>query len=257
MKRVDLNCDLGESFGNYRIGMDEAVIPHISSANIACGWHGGDPMVLRHTMELAKQAGIGVGAHPGFPDLLGFGRRTIQIIPEEAYSYTLYQLGALYGFARAAGLSVQHLKPHGALYNMAAKDLALSTAICQAIRDFDPHIILLALSGSKMLQAAQEVGILSACEVFADRAYNEDGSLVSRSLPGAVIHDTQECVRRVSQMVREGTVTAITGKTVPIRCDSICVHGDNESAVAFVKAIRERLNADGVEIVPLRRVVEG
>ena len=129
MKRVDLNCDLGESFGNYRIGMDEAVIPHISSANIACGWHGGDPMVLRHTMELAKQAGIGVGAHPGFPDLLGFGRRTIQITPEEAYSYTLYQLGALYGFARAAGLSVQHLKPHGALYNMAAKNQALSTAI--------------------------------------------------------------------------------------------------------------------------------
>ena len=257
MKYVDLNCDLGESFGNYTIGMDEAVIPHISSANIGCGWHGGDPLVMRKTLALAKEAGIAVGAHPGFPDLLGFGRRNMTVTPDEAYSYTLYQLGAFYGFAKAAGLEVQHVKPHGALYNMAGKDLAMSLAICKAIRDFDLNIILMALSGSKMLEAAEEVGIPAAYEVFADRAYNEDGSLVARSLPGAVIHDTEECIRRVVQMVKEGTVTAITGKVIPIRCDSICVHGDNASAVEFVKAIRSRLTEDGVEIAPLTRIVGG
>lgn len=255
MKMVDLNCDLGESFGNYTIGMDEAVIPHISSANVACGWHGGDPLVLKKTLALAKEAGIAVGAHPGFPDLMGFGRRNMTVTPEEAYSYTLYQLGAFYGFAKAAGLPVQHVKPHGAFYNMAAKDMQMSVAICRAIKDFDPQVILLALSGSKMLEAAQEVGIPAAYEVFADRAYNEDGSLVSRSLPGAVIHDTDICIDRVAQMVREGTVTAVTGKTIPIRCDSICVHGDNASAVDFVKAIRERLAADGIQTAPLRQVL--
>lgn len=257
MKYVDLNCDLGESFGNYTIGMDEAVIPHISSANIGCGWHGGDPLVMRKTLALAKEAGIAVGAHPGFPDLMGFGRRNMTVTPDEAYSYTLYQLGAFYGFAKAAGMEVQHVKPHGALYNMAGKDLAMSVAICKAIKDFDPNIILLALSGSKMLEAAQEVGIPAAYEVFADRAYNEDGSLVARSLPGAVIHDTEECIRRVVQMVKEGTVTAITGKVIPIRCDSICVHGDNASAVEFVKAIRSRLTEDDVEIAPLTRIIGG
>ena len=257
MKYVDLNCDLGESFGNYTIGMDEAVIPHISSANVGCGWHGGDPLVMRKTLALAKEAGVAVGAHPGFPDLMGFGRRNMTITPDEAYSYTLYQLGAFYGFAKAAGMEVQHVKPHGAFYNMAGKDLAMSTAICRAIKDFDPNIILLALSGSKMLEAAQEVGIPAAYEVFADRAYNEDGSLVARSLPGAVIHDTEECIRRVVQMVKEGTVTAITGKVIPIRCDSICVHGDNASAVDFVKAIRARLTADGVQIAPLTKIIGG
>ena len=154
MKYVDLNCDLGESFGNYTIGMDEAVIPHISSANIGCGWHGGDPLVMRKTLALAKEAGIAVGAHPGFPDLMGFGRRNMTVTPDEAYSYTLYQLGAFYGFAKAAGMEVQHVKPHGALYNMAGKDLAMSVAICKAIKDFDPNIILMALSGSKMLEAS-------------------------------------------------------------------------------------------------------
>ena len=257
MKYVDLNCDLGESFGNYTIGMDEAVIPHISSANIGCGWHGGDPLVMRKTLALAKEAGIAVGAHPGFPDLMGFGRRNMTVTPDEAYSYTLYQLGAFYGFAKAAGMEVQHVKPHGALYNMAGKDLAMSVAICKAIKDFDPNIILMALSGSKMLEAAEEVGIPAAYEVFADRAYNEDGSLVARSLPGAVIHDTEECIRRVVQMVKEGTVTAITGKVIPIRCDSICVHGDNASAVEFVKAIRSRLTEDDVEIAPLTRIIGG
>ena len=257
MKYVDLNCDLGESFGNYTIGMDEAVIPHISSANVGCGWHGGDPLVMRKTLALAKDAGIAVGAHPGFPDLMGFGRRNMTVTPDEAYSYTLYQLGAFYGFAKAAGMEVQHVKPHGAFYNMAGKDLAMSTAICKAIKDFDPNIILLALSGSKMLEAAAEVGIPAAYEVFADRAYNEDGSLVARSLPGAVIHDTEECIRRVVQMVKEGTVTAITGKVIPIRCDSICVHGDNTSAVEFVKAIRARLTADGVQTAPLTKIIGG
>jgi len=248
MFRVDLNADLGESFGNYTIGMDEAVIEHVTSVNVACGWHAGDPVVLAKTLRLAKAHGVAVGAHPGFPDLLGFGRRNMTVTPDEAEAYVLYQLGALYAFARAEGVEIQHCKPHGALYNMAGKDIRLATGICRAVARFDKNIILLGLAGSKLLEAAAEQGLRSASEVFADRGYEEDGALVARSKPGAMISDENEAVARVSRMVREGMVRTVTGKDIPIRADSVCVHGDNASAVEFVRTIRAKLEGDGVVV---------
>ena len=255
MYKVDLNCDLGESFGNYTIGMDDQVIPHISSANVACGWHAGDPMVLEHTVKMAKEYGVAVGAHPGFPDLMGFGRRNMVLSADEAYTYTKYQLGALYAFAKTNGITLQHVKPHGAFYNMAGKDRKLADAICRAVKDFDPELILLGLSGSQMIESARDMGLKAAQEVFADRAYNEDGSLVARSLPGAVIHDENEAIERVVKMVKENRVTTITGKEIELVPHSICVHGDNPSAIAFVKAIRTRLTDEGVTIANLREIL--
>lgn len=254
MYQVDLNCDLGESFGNYTIGMDDLVIPHISSANVACGWHGGDPVVLEHTMKTAKENGIAVGAHPGFPDLMGFGRRNMVLSADEAYTYTKYQLGALYAFAKTNGLTLQHVKPHGAFYNMAGKDRKLADAICRAVKDFDSDLILLGLAGSQMIEAARDLGLKAAQEVFADRAYNDDGSLVARSQPGAVIHDKDMAIDRVVKMIRENKVTSINGKEVDLVPHSICVHGDNPSAIEFVKAIRIRLAAEGIEVVNLREI---
>ena len=189
MKAVDLNCDLGESFGAYKIGRDEDVIPLISSANVACGWHAGDAVVMERTVKAAAEAGVAVGAHPGFPDLVGFGRRNMNITPSEAKAYIIYQIGALQAFCRACGVKLQHVKPHGALYNMAAKDEKLAAAICEGIASVSDEIILLGLSGSVMSDAAEKVGIGFASEVFADRAYEEDGTLVARSKPEAVIAD--------------------------------------------------------------------
>ena len=255
MAAIDLNSDLGESFGRYTLGLDEEVIPLISSANVACGYHASDPVVMRKTVRIAKAAGAQVGAHPGYPDLMGFGRRNMAVSPEEAYGYTMYQLGALEGFLRAEGMKMQHVKPHGAFYNMAAKDKALAAAIAEAVADVDAGIILLGLAGSAMTEAGKEAGLRVAGEVFADRAYQADGSLVPRSMPGAVIHDTEEALSRTVRMVKEGIVTAVTGETVPLTADSICVHGDNPSALAFVKAIRERLETEGVSVVPLSVIV--
>lgn len=252
MSKIDLNCDLGESFGNYKLGMDEIVIPYISSANIACGFHASDPDVMAHTVELAKKHNIAVGAHPGFSDLQGFGRRNMNLTPKEAKTCVQYQIGALMAFCRANGIPMQHVKPHGALYNMAAKDYALSLAICEGIYEVDPSLILLGLAGSHMITAAKETGLKAASELFADRAYEEDGSLVARSKPGAVIKDETLAIERVLMMVKEQKVIAITGKEIPIHGDSICVHGDGEKAVAFVQKIRERLTEEGVSIVPLR-----
>ncbi len=254
MKTIDLNCDLGESFGAYTIGLDAEVIPHISSANVACGYHAGDPEVMRRTVAAAARAGVAVGAHPGFPDLVGFGRRNLAATPDEVYGYMLYQLGALDAFARAAGVKLQHVKPHGALYNMAGKDEKLSAAIARAIHDFDPSLILLGLSGSAMLTEGEKAGLRVAREVFADRAYNDDGSLVSRSLEGSVIHDTDVAVARVVRMVKEGVVETYTGNTLALSCGSVCVHGDNASAVSFVKTIRAELEKQGVSEVNMRRV---
>lgn len=249
MKKVDLNSDLGESFGAYKIGCDEDVIRCVTSANIACGWHAGDPLVLDRTIELAKNYGVSVGAHPGYPDLLGFGRRDIKVTPEEVYAYVLYQLGAFAAFAKKHGLEIQHVKAHGGMYNMAGKDLSLAAAICRAIRDFDRQIILLGLAGSKLIEGAEELGLRCASEVFADRAYEEDGSLVSRKKPGAMIQDEDEAVRRVVRMVKEGKVTAINGKDISVRADSICVHGDGAKAVAFASRIRETLQNENIAVV--------
>ena len=251
MKKVDLNCDLGESFGAYTIGLDARVIPHISSANVACGYHAGDPAVMRKTVAMAARAGVAVGAHPGFPDLVGFGRRNMTVSPDEAYEYMLYQLGALSAFAKAAGVRLQHVKPHGALYNMAGKDASLAAAIARAIYDFDPSLILLGLSGSAMLTEGEKLGLRCAKEVFADRGYNEDGSLVNRKLPGAMITDENLAIERVLRMLEHGEVEAVTGKVIPIEADSVCVHGDNERAVEFVTKIRAAIEAHGMQVAPM------
>ncbi len=255
MYRVDLNSDLGESFGRYTLGNDEQVIPLVTSANVACGFHASDPVVMDHTLAMAAAAGIRVGAHPGYPDLMGFGRRNMVISPEEAKAYTLYQLGALDGFCRIHGLRIQHVKPHGAFYNMAAKDYTLSTAICEAIKGFDANLIVLALAGGELARAAMDLGLRTAQEAYADRAYEEDGSLVNRKKPGAMITDEDEAIARVLRMVKEKKVTAITGKDIPIRADSICVHGDGAKALAFVEKIRTVLTAEGVSLCPLDEIV--
>ena len=246
--KIDLNCDLGESFGNYKIGMDEEVIKFISSANIACGFHASDPLVMEKTVALAKENGVKVGAHPGFPDLAGFGRRNMNVSPAELKAMVMYQVGALAAFCKAMDIKMNHVKPHGAMYNMAAKDIKLALAIAEGIAQVDDSLILLGLSGSQLLKAAQEVGLKSAAEVFADRAYEEDGSLVARTKPGAVIADENEVIERVIKMIKLGKVQTITGKEIEIKPDSICVHGDNPKALNFVKLIRQRLTQENIKI---------
>ena len=248
MYQVDLNSDLGESFGRYTIGNDEKIIPLITSTNVACGYHASDPVVMTQTIQRAKEAGIGIGAHPGLPDLMGFGRRSMAISNEEAKAYTLYQISALGGMCKAAGVKLQHVKLHGALYNMAAKDYELSKAICEAIYEYDKDLIVMGLSGSEMIKAANDCGLKAASEVFADRAYEEDGTLVNRRKAGAMIEDEDEAIKRVVRMVKEGKVTSITGKDIDIKADSICVHGDGEKALLFVEKIRKALAEEEIEI---------
>jgi len=251
MARVDLNSDLGESFGSYTIGCDDKIIPLISSANVACGYHAADPVVMMNTIKQMKAAGGQIGAHPGYPDLMGFGRRDMTLSFEEAKAYTLYQLSALAGMCKAQGMKVQHLKPHGALYNMAGKDYELAKAICTAVQEFDENIIIMGLSGSEMINVAKDTGLKYAQEVFADRGYEEDGSLVNRSKEGAFIHDENEAIARVIRMVKDGKVKSVTGKDIDIQADSICVHGDGEKALLFVKKIREGLAKENIDIKPL------
>lgn len=251
MLQIDLNCDLGESYGVYAIGMDEAVLPYLSSANIACGYHAGDPITMHKTVRMAQQYGVGIGAHPGFPDLIGFGRRSMAASPEEVKRDIQYQIGALYAFCRANNTALCHVKPHGALYNMAAKDETLAKAVCEAIYEVDEHLILLAQSGSKMIDAANVAGIRAAQEVFADRAYADDGSLVPRSQAGAVISDEKEAVDRVIHMIKDNSVLSISGKKIAIKPDSICVHGDNAKALAFIQSIRKALEEEHIAIVSL------
>jgi len=249
--RVDLNCDMGESFGRYRIGADEALMPFITSANIACGYHAGDPLVMARTVRLAIEHGVGVGAHPGFPDLMGFGRRQMQLAPEEIENYILYQIGALAAFARAAGVELAHVKPHGALYNMAAKDAELARAIVRGIECFSKELIVVCLAGSAMVEAAEEAGLHVAREGFADRAYNPDGTLRSRRLPGALIEDPKVAAERAIRMVRDGVVVAHTGEEILLRVDTICVHGDTPTAVEIAKTIRRELEAARIDVVPM------
>lgn len=251
MYQVDLNSDLGESFGRYTLGMDDRIIPLISSANVACGYHASDPVVMEKTIREACAAGIRLGAHPGYPDLMGFGRRNMNLTPEEARAYTLYQISALGGMCRAQGMRLQHVKPHGAMYNMAAKDYELSLAICQAVREYDPGLIVMAQWGSETIRAAKDCGLTVAYEVFADRGYEEDGSLVNRKKEGAFIRDEEEAIGRVIRMVKEGKVRAVTGRDIEIRADSVCVHGDGEKALLFVEKIRAALTAEGIAIRPL------
>ena len=247
--RVDLNCDLGESFGNFKVGFDPEVMPYITSANIACGFHAGDPVVMANTVKLAKQHDVAIGAHPGFPDLMGFGRREMRLTEEEATNYIIYQVGALQAFAKATGAELQHVKSHGALYNMVMKDHTLAKAIVEAIGTVDSKLIVFAIAESELAKAASKAGLRVACEVFADRAYNSDGSLVSRTVAGAVIDDSEVVTQRAVRMLKERHVTALDGKTVELGdVHTICVHGDNLEAVALVKALRRGLEKAGVEV---------
>ncbi len=255
MYKVDLNADLGESFGAYTIGMDSEVLRYITSANVACGYHAGDPLVMQKTVALAAERDTAVGAHPGFPDLMGFGRRNMNITPDEARAYIKYQVGALMAFTKSCGIKMQHVKPHGAFYNIAAVNDKLAEAICRGIYEVDPELIMLGLAGSAHIRAAEAVGLRTASEVFADRGYMEDGTLVPRSMEGAIIHDRNEAIARTVRMVKEGVVETVTGKVIPIKADSICVHGDNPDAVNFVKDIREKLEQEGVTVTCIADVV--
>lgn len=245
---IDLNCDLGESFGAWTMGEDEAVLPHVSSANVACGFHAGDPTVMRRTVALAKAHGAAVGAHLSLPDLQGFGRREMNVSPDEAYDFTLYQVGALAAIARAQDVDLAHVKPHGALYNMAARDRALADAIARAVRDLDPSLVLFGLSGSALPAAGDAVGLVVAHEVFADRAYRADGSLAPRGTPGAVIDDPALAAARAAAFAAGEPVPAVDGTPLRLRADTVCVHGDRAGAGAFARALRGRLDALGVTV---------
>ena len=251
--KIDFNCDMGESFGMYKMGFDEEVIKHITSANIACGFHAGDPMWMRHTVDLALRHGVAIGAHPSFPDLNGFGRRNMVVSADEAKNDVTYQVGALQAFT--ADKRLQHVKPHGAMYNMAVNDESLAQAICESILEIDPEMILVALAGSRWLDIAEDMGLKVAREIFADRALNADGTLVSRSQPGSVIHDTTEVVERSLRMVTEGKATAITGEQIDVQADSLCLHGDTPGAVEMAASLKRELEAADVEILPLARIL--
>lgn len=248
MFRVDLNCDMGESFGSYQMGNDAEILEHVTSANIACGFHAGDAATMRKTVALALEKGIGIGAHPGLPDLQGFGRRNMEISAQEAYDMVIYQIGALYGFVKAEGGKMQHVKPHGALYNMAAKSREISLAIAQAVYKVDSDLILFGLSGSELILAGKEIGLRTASEVFADRTYQQDGSLTPRRQADALITDDQKAIDQVIRMVKEGKVLSQQGKDISIQADTVCIHGDGAHALSFAKQIRQLLNSSDVNV---------
>ncbi len=255
MNRIDINCDMGESYGRYTLGMDEEVIRLISSANVGCGFHAGDPHVMRKTVASAKENGVGVGAHPGLPDLLGFGRRFLDVTPAELEDFFVYQIGALKAFCVAAGVTLEHVKAHGVLSGMAEKNTEMAEAICRAISTIDKDIIWLTYSGTKTRPIAESLGLQVVEECYADRAYNEDLLLVSRKEAGAVIKDVKEIQRRILQLVKEGTITTIDGQVLDMSCQSICVHGDTLGALDMVRKIRSALEENNVEIKPLRSFV--
>ena len=251
-KQVDINCDMGESFGMYKLGHDEEVIKYISSANIACGFHAGDPIWMNKTVTLAQNHGVEIGAHPSYPDLAGFGRRNMDISSDELKSDILYQIGALLAFTKDKKL--QHVNPHGALYNQAVVNEKIAKTICEAILEYDSNLILLALSGSKWVKTAKEMGLKAYNEIFADRALNDDGSLVSRSKEGSVLHDVNEVADRSNQMVIEGIATTISGNEIEVEADSLCIHGDTPGAVQMAMNINNTLKSAGVEIIPLQNI---
>jgi len=246
--RIDINSDLGESFGAYRIGNDAGLMKSITSANVAAGFHAGDPSVLRDTIRMAKANRVAVGAHPGFPDLVGFGRRELNVTPTEAEDFVLYQLAAVAGVAAAEGVKIQHVKPHGALFNMAVRNAELSAAIARGVAAFDRSLILFGLPGSEILRAGRAAGLRVAVEVFADRAYEPDGSLMSRRKPGAVIHDVSEVVARAVRMVKDRTIVAADGSVLEVDADTICVHGDTPGSDALAAKIRTGFEAAGITV---------
>lgn len=248
MNRIDLNGDLGESFGVWRMGEDAALLGLLSSANIACGFHAGDPTVMRYTVAQAMAHGVAIGAHVSFPDLQGFGRREMTVTPAEAYAMTLYQIGALHAFTRAAGTRLAHVKPHGALYNMAARDAGLAAAIARAVHDFDPQLRLFGLAGSALIDAGRALGLAVAVEAFVDRRYRADGSLQPRGEADAMIEDIELAVAQALGIARDGTVQSVDGRTVSLRADTLCLHGDGPHAVQLARRLRDALNATGLRI---------
>jgi UPF0271 protein len=259
MHCIDLNSDLGESFGTYVLGRDEEVLESITSANVACGYHAGDPQVMQRTVAAAKARGVAVGAHPGYPDLQGFGRRTLGCTPWEAYAFCLYQIGALQAFCAAQGMELQHVKPHGALYNQGAENPDLARALVEAVRDASASrkkpLIFMGLAGSAYEKTAAACSLPFAAEAFADRAYTDEGTLVNRREPGAVLHDPQIISERILEMVTKGTVETITGKRISLKPASICVHGDTPEAVAIAAKLRTHLEARGIALKPLQEVL--
>ena len=254
MKNIDLNCDMGESFGAYKLGMDEKVIQFITSANIACGWHAGDPLVMDATVRMSVANRVGVGAHPGYPDLLGFGRRNMDCTPDEIRKYLVYQIGALKAICTVNDTTLRHVKPHGALYLTAVENEDVARAIADAIVSVDSELMFVALAGAKgelMTRIGEKVGLKVVYEAFPDRAYSPEGTLVSRRLPGAVIKDPQEVSRRALKMAKDGEVVTVDGTSIPLDVQTLCVHGDTPTAVDLVKHIRETLEAEGVALAPM------
>lgn len=254
MKTIDLNCDMGESFGAYTLGMDHEAIRYITSANIACGWHAGDPLVMNRTVQMASENGVGVGAHPGYPDLLGFGRRSMDCTPEEIKNYLVYQIGALQAFCRVHGTRLRHVKPHGALYLTAVEKEDVARAVAEAIVSVDQNLMFVALAGVKgevMRSIGREVGLHVVYEAFPDRAYTPEGALASRRIPGAVIRDPEVVAERALRMAAEGKIIATDGTVIEIEAQTLCVHGDNPAAVDLVRTIRQTLESDHILVAPM------
>jgi 5-oxoprolinase (ATP-hydrolysing) subunit A len=246
--RVDLNCDMGESFGAYEMGRDAEILDFVTSANIACGFHAGDPTTMRKTVQLTLEKKVAIGAHPGLQDLIGFGRREMQLSPQEVYDLVVYQIGALYGFVKAEGGIIEHIKPHGALYNMAARNTDLSEAIAEAVYKVDPELILFGLAGSELVKAGEKIGLRTASEVFSDRTYQQDGSLTSRRESNALIKDHAGAVQQVIRMVKEGKVLSLQDVDISITAHTICIHGDGEQALDFAKYISSALKEAGITV---------
>ncbi|HEX5590955.1 MAG TPA: 5-oxoprolinase subunit PxpA [Candidatus Limnocylindrales bacterium] len=249
--RIDLNADVGESLGPWPMGDDAALIPHVTSVNIACGFHAGDPRTIERTVALAMAAGAAIGAHPGYPDLVGFGRRDLAMSAEDLEASIVYQVGAVMAFARAAGAELRHVKAHGALYNRAAADPGVAAAVARAVRRSSAGLVLVGLAGSALLDAGRDAGLTVAAEAFPDRAYEPDGTLRSRSLPDAVMTDSATVAERAVRMARDGVVVAVGGATVALQADTLCIHGDTPGAAEHARAVRAALEAAGIAVRPL------
>jgi UPF0271 protein len=247
-KKIDLNSDMGESFGAWRMGRDAELMDYVSSINIACGFHAGDPTIIAETIKTAIKKGVSVGAHPSYPDLQGFGRREMALSPEEVFDIVLYQIAAVKGICEAYGIKLHHVKPHGALYNRAAKDPALAKAIVKAVKTLDKNLVFYGLAGSHLISEAEKIGLKTASEVFADRTYQPDGTLTPRTEPGALIENAERAVAQVLEMVKDQTVTAVGGEKISIKADTVCIHGDTPQAPEFARTIRERLIKNGIEV---------
>ncbi|AOV07386.1 LamB/YcsF family protein [Sporosarcina ureilytica] len=256
MKVIDLNCDMGESFGAYTIGNDEGILDYITSANIACGFHAGDPATMKKTVRKAMEKNVGLGAHPGLQDLVGYGRREMDISPEEVYDIVVYQIGALYGFVKSEGGKLQHVKPHGALYNMAARSASLSEAIAEAVYKIDPELILFGLYGGELVTAGKKIGLRTAKEVFSDRTYQDTGKLTPRKEVSAIISDKDKAARQVIRMVRESKVMSLQGADVPIEAETICIHGDHDNSLDFASYLSKALREAGIEVSAISKFLK-